>query len=82
MVGVLIILSEIEKSAWQQRNNAAHGNEIEEGGEIQLIREIKILKMIFHRVLLKIMGGTELYTDYYTIGFPIKYVTDSIEDCN
>lgn len=75
-----INLSYIEKAAWKQRNNAAHGKEIEKDGEILLIREIKILKVIFHRVLLRIMGGTDLYTDYYTIGFPIKKITISIED--
>ncbi len=69
-----------EKSAWQQRNNAAHGNEIEEGSEILLIREIKILKVIFHRVLLKIMGGGEYYIDYYSVGFPIKFLDDSIDE--
>ncbi|NOR69297.1 MAG: hypothetical protein GQ532_06305 [Methylomarinum sp.] len=74
-----INFSEVEKAAWQQRNNAAHGNEIEEGTEIQLIREIKILKVIFHRVLLKIMGGGEYYIDYYSIGFPIKFLSDSID---
>lgn len=69
-----------EKSAWQQRNNAAHGNEIEKGGEILLIREIKILKVIFHRVLLKVMGGGGYYIDYYSVGFPIKFLGDSIDE--
>lgn len=75
-----INFSEAEKSAWQQRNNAAHGNEIEDGSEIQLIREIKILKVIFHRALLKIMGGGEHYIDYYSVGFPIKLLSDSIDE--
>lgn len=74
-----IDFSASEKSAWQQRNNAAHGNEIEEGSEIQLIKEIKILKVIFHRVLLKVMGGGEHYIDYHSIGFPIKLLSDSID---
>jgi hypothetical protein len=74
-----INLSELEKSAWKQRNNAAHGNEIEEGGEIQLIREIKVLKVLFHRVFLKIVNGNGYYVDYYSIGFPIKNLSESIE---
>ena len=54
------------------------------GPEIQifgqaLIREIKILKIIFHRVLLKIMGGGEQYIDYYSDEFPIKSLKDSID---
>jgi len=71
--------SEIEKAAWKQRNNAAHGNEIKDGSEIQLIRELKVLKVIFHRVFMKIVGGGKYYIDYYSIGFPIKFITDPIE---
>jgi len=71
--------SKAEKDAWQQRNNAAHGNEIENGSEIQLIRELKILQVIFHRVLLKIVGGGEYYIDYHSIGFPIKSLSKSID---
>lgn len=75
-------LSEDEKKAWKQRNNAAHGREIEAGKEIQLIRELKILKVIFHRVLLKIISGSGYYIDYYSIGFPIKSLADPIVDEN
>ncbi|MGM0953606.1 MAG: hypothetical protein ACQEW7_11585 [Pseudomonadota bacterium] len=75
-----IQLSELEKSAWKQRNNAAHGNETEEGGEIKLIREIKVLKVMFHRVFLKIVNGGDHYIDYYSIGFPIKKLKESIEN--
>ena len=74
-----IKLSDLEKSAWKQRNNAAHGNETKEGGEIKLIREIKVLKVIFHRVFLKIVNGGDYYVDYYTIGFPVKNLNESIE---
>lgn len=74
-----INFSKVEKAAWQQRNNAAHGNEMEEGGEIQLIREIIMLKVIFHRVLLRIVGGGDYYIDYYSIKFPIKFLSDSID---
>lgn len=75
-----INFSDIEKAAWQQRNNAAHGIEIEDGGVIELIRELNILKVIFHRVFLKIINGGEYYIDYYSFGFPIKFLSDSIDD--
>jgi len=71
--------SELEKAAWKNRNYAAHGNEIKDGSEIQLIRELKILKLIFHRVFIKIIGGVDYYIDYYSIGFPVKLITESIE---
>lgn len=75
-----INLSELEKSAWKQRNDAAHGNETEKGGEVKLIREIKALKVIFHRVFLKIVNGGDYYIDYYSIGFPIKKLNESVEN--
>jgi hypothetical protein len=74
-----IKLSVLEKSAWKQRNNAAHGNEYEKGGEIKLIRDIIILKVIFHRIFLKIVNGGDYYIDYYSINFPIKNLNESIE---
>ncbi|MGB1311740.1 MAG: hypothetical protein ACPG47_11030, partial [Leucothrix sp.] len=72
-------LSDLEKSAWKQRNNAAHGNEVEEGSQIQLIRETKVLKVIFHRVFLKIIIGSGHYYDYYSIGFPVNELSECIE---
>lgn len=74
-----ISLSNAEKAAWQQRNDAAHGNEVEEGNQIKLIRELKILKVIFHRVFLSVIGGSSHYIDYYSIGFPNKLLTESCE---
>ena len=73
-----IELSDLELSAWQQRNNAAHGNEIEDNDHVRLIREIKVLKVIFHRVLLSIINGSDYYFDYYSIGFPVRTLTECI----
>ena len=75
-----ISFSNAEKAAWQQRNNAAHGNEVEEGNQIKLIRDLKILKVIFHRVFLSAIGGGSQYVDYYSIGFPNKLLTESCEE--
>ena len=74
-----ISLSNAEKAAWQQRNDAAHGNEVEDGNQIKLIRDLKLLKVIFHRVFLSVIGGGSHYIDYYSIGFPNKLLTESCE---
>ncbi len=72
--------SEIEQNAWQRRNDAAHDVEVEEGTELQLIRELAILKVLFNRVFLKIIEGSKCYIDYSSINFPIKAIEDSIEN--
>ncbi len=73
-----IAISDMELSAWQQRNSAAHGNEVEDNDYIRLIREIKVLKVIFHRILLRIINGSDYYFDYYSIESPIRKITESI----
>ena len=73
-----IELNDLETSAWQQRNFAAHGKEIDSKEILKNIRTINILKVIFHRILLRITNGSENYIDYYSIGHPIRDVKESI----
>ena len=54
------------------RNNAAHGNEIEYENYINLIRETKLLKLLFHRIVLTITSASDSYFDYYSLGHPIR----------
>lgn len=75
-----IQLSKLEKSAWKQRNSAAHGKEIENNDSIKLIKEVKILKIILDRLILKITQGSDQYIDYYSLGYPFKLLTNSISD--
>ncbi|MGO9016175.1 MAG: hypothetical protein ACLQF0_14495 [Dissulfurispiraceae bacterium] len=72
-------LSNIESLAWKQRNRAAHGSMTKEQDYIDLIKEVKLLKVLCHRVLLCITNGSDDYIDYYSIGFPIKKLQNSIE---
>jgi hypothetical protein len=67
-----IKLSADEENAWKRRNDAAHGMEMEPGEELALIRDIKLLKVIFHRMLLRITNGGDNYFDYANPGFPIR----------
>lgn len=73
-----IVLSTLEKSAWQERNNAAHGKAGDDNTFEVQIRNIKILKCLLHRMLLISTRASEYYFDYYSIGFPIRYLKDSI----
>ncbi|UGY17926.1 hypothetical protein HAP48_0011120 [Bradyrhizobium septentrionale] len=65
-----------EALAWKRRNDAAHGNEMEAGGELSLIQDNKLLKVVFHRMLLRIISASDLYFDYATPGFPMRCLAD------
>ena len=67
-----------ESQAWRRRNEAAHGIAMEAGGELDLIRDIKLLKVMFHRMLLRIINGADTYLDYATPGFPIRGLADPV----
>lgn len=72
-----IKLSDLENSAWKERNNAAHGKSSGEDFKIQ-IRNIKILKCLLHRMLLIATKGSDLYIDYYSYDSPSRALNDSI----
>jgi hypothetical protein len=71
-----IVLGPEEALAWKRRNDAAHGNEMEAGGELSLIQDNKFLKVLFHRMLLRITNASDFYLDYATPGFPIRRLVE------
>jgi hypothetical protein len=72
-----ITLGEDESQAWKRRNEAAHGVVMGAGDELDVIRDIKLLKIMFHRMLLRVVNGADSYYDYATPGFPIRQLADS-----
>jgi hypothetical protein len=73
-----ITLGKIEAAAWKRRNQAAHGTEIDTDSVIPTIMETKLLKIILHRMVLKITGASDRYYDDYTIGHAIRNVTEPV----
>jgi hypothetical protein len=73
-----IALGADESQAWKRRNDAAHGIAMEEGEELDVIRDINLLKVMFHRMLLRIINGADSYHDYATPGFPIRKLVDPV----
>ena len=67
-----------ERQAWRRRNDAAHGIAMETGEELETIRDIKLLKVMFHRMVLRIINGADTYRDYATQGFPIRKLADPV----
>ena len=68
----------IEKSAWKNRNRAAHGDEILQDDFVKIIRENKALMILMNRILLAIAHGSDFYYDYYTLGHPTSSLADRI----
>ena len=57
-------LGERERKAWKRRNDAGHGNELDPEGYIELIRDIKLLRIRFNRLLFAMTGATDFYNDH------------------
>lgn len=73
-----IRLSALENAAWKERNNAAHGKSVAGDAFKVQLRNIKILKCLLHRMILISTDASDYYFDYYSIGFPVRTLTDSI----
>ncbi len=73
-----ITLGQIETAAWKRRNVAAHGGEVGLDSVIPTIMETKLLKIILHRIVLKITGASDRYYDDYTVGRAIRNVTEPV----
>jgi hypothetical protein len=67
-----------EWEAWKRRNDAAHGNEIDDGAVLDAVRDMKLLNVLFHRLLLRITNASDNYFDYVTPGFPIRNLKEPV----
>lgn len=69
---------EREKDAWKRRNDAGHGNEINPEGYIELIRDIKLLRIRLHKLLFAMTGASDSYNDDFTIGHAVRRLGEPI----
>jgi hypothetical protein len=65
-----IVIGTDEDAAWKRRNKAAHGAALPLEEVLPTIRDMKLLLVLFHRMLLAITGANERYLDYATPGTP------------
>jgi hypothetical protein len=73
-----ITIGEDEDAAWKRRDQAAHGLPIQEGKELEAIRDMKLLTGLFHRLLLGITGAADSYIDYASPGLPPRSLKDPV----
>jgi hypothetical protein len=71
-------LGEREKKAWKWRNDAGHGNEIDPGGYIELIRDITLLRIRFNKMLFAITAASDFYNDHFTINHAIRKLDEPV----
>ena len=69
-------LTRSEEAVFKQRHKSAHGAKTSD--YIKLIKEVKILKLLCNRILLKITNANHCYIDYHTLGHPVKNTEESI----
>jgi len=70
----------LESGVWKNRNRAAHGGSTDSEGGVRLVRENKVLQLMMNRILLAIGNGSDRYYDYYTVGHPLRRLSDPIQD--
>lgn len=71
-----LILSSREKQAHDARHESAHGKDDEV--DVEWIRDLKLLRVLFHRILLAITQANDEYYDYFTLGNPIRKVKEPV----
>lgn len=74
-----LALGELEMSAWQRRNDAAHGNEIPHSKKEEFTRSTYILKTMLNRIILTLTEGSDRYIDYYNLDHPDRALSDPVE---
>jgi hypothetical protein len=67
-----------EDDAWRRRDRSAHGLPIPEGDELAAIRDMKLLRGLFHRMLLRMSNAADAYVDYASPNHPYRRVQEPV----
>jgi hypothetical protein len=73
-----IVIGTDEDAAWKRRNKAAHGAPLPQEEVLPTIRDMKLLLVLFHRMLLAITGANERYLDYASPGIPRRLLKEPV----
>lgn len=73
-----VTLGKDEADAWKSRHDAAHGNDFDSSHYAGMIRSVKLLKGVFHRMLISIVDGADQYYDYASLDFPLRPVAEPV----
>jgi hypothetical protein len=67
-----------EEKALRIRNISAHGKD--EEVDVEWIRDLKILRVRFHRMVIAMTGASDQYYDYFTTGRPTRGLNEAIPE--
>jgi hypothetical protein len=73
-----IKLGEPEKAAWGRRNRAVHGSRIGSDEYVQVVRDIKLLNIVFNRMLIAMTNASDSYIDYYSTDHPVRNISEPV----
>lgn len=73
-------LGSLEAKAWNRRNESSHGRRENKGEGDKIIKDNKLLRIRFNRLLLALVENCDTYYDYYSIGHPLRRLSDGIEE--
>ncbi len=71
-------IDEVEKKALRERNRPAHGYRYSPEQYKSLNSNVRALRTLLNRIILKLIGGSDHYYDYSTYGFPIRSIDDPL----
>jgi hypothetical protein len=64
-----------KRAASKVRNKSAHGKDDEV--DVEWIRDLKLVRIRFNRMALAMMGASDWYYDYFTLGWPTRQLPDA-----
>jgi hypothetical protein len=67
-----------EEKALRIRNISAHGKD--EEVDVEWIRDLKLLRVRFHRMVTAMTDASDRYYDYFTIGRPSRGLSEAIPE--
>ncbi len=69
-------VGESERRANRIRNTSAHGKD--DNIDVEWIRELKVLRVHLHRLVLAMSGASDQYYDYFTLDHPVRSISEAI----
>ena len=82
MMTLHLNLGSDEDAAWRRRNKAAHGTPIPEGQELAAIYDMKLLRGVFQRLLLRTTNAADQYIDYASPRHEYRILQDAPPDAS
>ena len=73
-----VVLSSREKQAHNARHESAHGKDNDV--DVEWIRDLKLLRVLFHRILLAMTHANDEYYDYFTLGTPVRKLKEPVPE--